>query len=170
VVLNLWVYSFTGARVATDRAPSPRLLDASRFQTSLLPQGVSEPSVTCRHNPAYDFDRRRIVAFADGAEVAGGKHRVVRDAARPSVPGSVSRPAASLAISAVANVKAVQQMLGRASAAMTLDVYAGLFDEDLDAVSAALDHARAAEVVRFCAILRPTRCRVLRAFDVVPGK
>lgn len=35
--------------------------------------------------------------------------------------------AASLAIAAGANVKAVQQMLGHASAAMTLDVYAGLF-------------------------------------------
>jgi integrase len=31
--------------------------------------------------------------------------------------------AASLAVSAGANVKAVQQMLGHASAAMTLDVY-----------------------------------------------
>jgi hypothetical protein len=36
-------------------------------------------------------------------------------------------------------VKAVQQMLGHASAAMTLDVYAGLFGDDLDAVAIALD-------------------------------
>ena len=43
--------------------------------------------------------------------------------------------AASLAISAGANVKAVQRMLGHASAAMTLDVYADLFDSDLDAVA-----------------------------------
>lgn len=49
--------------------------------------------------------------------------------------------AASLAVSAGANVKAVQRMLGHASAAMTLDVYADLFDDDLDAVAAALDHA-----------------------------
>ena len=39
--------------------------------------------------------------------------------------------AASLAISAGANVKVVQRMLGHASAAMTLDVYADLFDSDL---------------------------------------
>lgn len=45
------------------------------------------------------------------------------------------RTAASLAISAGANVKAVQRMLGHASAAMTLDVYADLFDDDLDAVA-----------------------------------
>ncbi|MDP9026696.1 MAG: site-specific integrase [Actinomycetota bacterium] len=57
--------------------------------------------------------------------------------------------AASLAVSAGANVKAVQRMLGHASAAMTLDVYADLFDEDLEAVSTALDQARAAEVVQF---------------------
>lgn len=49
--------------------------------------------------------------------------------------------AASLAVSAGANVKAVQRMLGHASAAMTLDVYADLFDDDLDAVAAALDHS-----------------------------
>jgi integrase len=38
-----------------------------------------------------------------------------------------------------ANVKAVQRMLGHASAAMTLDVYADLFDDDLDPVAARLD-------------------------------
>lgn len=37
-----------------------------------------------------------------------------------------------------ANVKAVQRQLGHASAAMTLDVYANLFDDDLDAMSAAM--------------------------------
>lgn len=55
--------------------------------------------------------------------------------------------AASLAVSAGANVKAVQRMLGHASAAMTLDVYADLFDDDLEAVSARLDHAIASRNV-----------------------
>lgn len=51
--------------------------------------------------------------------------------------------AASLAVSAGANVKAVQRMLGHASAAMTLDTYADLFDGDLDDVAARLDqHVR----------------------------
>jgi integrase len=50
--------------------------------------------------------------------------------------------AASLAISSGANVKAVQRMLGHASAAMTLDTYADLFDDDLDSVANALDEAR----------------------------
>lgn len=47
--------------------------------------------------------------------------------------------AASLAISAGANVKVVQRMLGHASAAMTLDVYADLFDDDLTGVADKLD-------------------------------
>ncbi len=47
--------------------------------------------------------------------------------------------AASLAVSSGANVKAVQRMLGHASAAMTLDVYSGLFDDDLDALADRLD-------------------------------
>ena len=49
--------------------------------------------------------------------------------------------AASLAISAGANVKAVQLMLGHKSAALTLDTYADLFPDDLEAVSDALDAA-----------------------------
>jgi integrase len=61
---------------------------------------------------------------------------------RPGLtPHELRHTAASLAISAGANVKAVQRMLGHASAAVTLDVYADLFEDDLDAVSAALDQA-----------------------------
>jgi integrase len=54
----------------------------------------------------------------------------------PRITAHVLRhTAASLAISAGANVKVVQRMLGHASAAMTLDVYADLFDSDLDQVA-----------------------------------
>jgi len=38
-------------------------------------------------------------------------------------------------------VEVAQQMLGHASAAMTLDVYAGLFNPDLDDVADRLDEA-----------------------------
>ena len=54
-------------------------------------------------------------------------------------PHDLRHTAASLAIAAGANIKTVQRMLGHASAAMTLDVYAGLFGDDLDAVAALLD-------------------------------
>lgn len=57
-------------------------------------------------------------------------------------PHDLRHTAASLAISAGANVKAIQRMLGHASAAMTLDVYGDLFDEDLDHVASALAAAR----------------------------
>ena len=59
-------------------------------------------------------------------------------------PHDLRHTAASLAVQAGANVKAVQRMLGHASAAMTLDVYAGLFGDDLDAVADRLDQAASA--------------------------
>ena len=43
--------------------------------------------------------------------------------------------AASLMVQSGANVKTVQRQLGHKSAAMTLDVYADLFDDDLDDLS-----------------------------------
>ena len=48
---------------------------------------------------------------------------------------------ASLAVSAGANIKALQRMLGHASAAQLLDTYADLFDSDLDEVVDRLDAA-----------------------------
>lgn len=56
-------------------------------------------------------------------------------------PHDMRHTAASLAVSAGANIKAVQRMLGHASAVMTLDTYADLFDDDLEAVATALDQA-----------------------------
>jgi integrase len=56
-------------------------------------------------------------------------------------PHDLRHTAASLAVSARANVKAVQRMLGHAKASMTLDVYTDLFDEDLDGVADRLDSA-----------------------------
>ena len=60
-------------------------------------------------------------------------------------PHELRHTAASLAVSAGANVKSVQRMLGHASAAMTLDRYADLFDDDLDAVADRL-HALHAQI------------------------
>jgi integrase len=59
-------------------------------------------------------------------------------ASHPTTSGT----AASLAISAGANIKVLQRMLGHASAAMTLDRYADLFEDDLDTVAVVLDQAR----------------------------
>jgi integrase len=70
------------------------------------------------------------------------------DPAFPRItPHDLRHTAASLAVQAGAHVKAVQRMLGHSSAAMTLDVYADLFDDDLDAVATALDEAKRMSIV-----------------------
>jgi integrase len=67
--------------------------------------------------------------------------RDVFDPARASsglewvTPKVFRNTAASLAVSDGANVKSVQRQLGHASAAVTLDIYATLFDDDLDQVA-----------------------------------
>ncbi|MBB3083285.1 tyrosine-type recombinase/integrase [Geodermatophilus sabuli] len=58
------------------------------------------------------------------------------------VPHELRHTAASLAIASGANVKAVQSMLGHASAAMTLDRYSHLFDDQLESVADRLNEAR----------------------------
>ncbi|MGO4535198.1 tyrosine-type recombinase/integrase [Leifsonia sp. 2MCAF36] len=76
------------------------------------------------------------------------KSALERSGLEPMTVHDLRHTAASLAVSAGANVKAVQRMLGHASAAMTLDVYADLFDDDLDAVAQALDTAARRSVDR----------------------
>ncbi len=66
---------------------------------------------------------------------------VTRAGLAPLTPHDLCDTAASLAISAGANIKTIQRMLGHASAAMTLDIYAGLFDDDLDRVGERLSDA-----------------------------
>ncbi|MGY1763978.1 tyrosine-type recombinase/integrase [Geodermatophilus sp. SYSU D00779] len=56
-------------------------------------------------------------------------------------PYDLRHTAASLLLATGANVKAVQRMLGHASAAMTLDVNSGLFDDDLGALVERMDAA-----------------------------
>lgn len=66
----------------------------------------------------------------------------VSDAGLPHLtPHDLRHTAASLVISAGANVKTVQRMLGHASATMTLDTYADLFEDDLDRVAERINHA-----------------------------
>lgn len=67
----------------------------------------------------------------------GVPHRDFPDA----TPHDLRHTAASLAVQAGANVKALQIMLGHKSATLTLDTYAELFPEDLEQVSKKLDAA-----------------------------
>ena len=74
--------------------------------------------------------RRRVW---DPAVAAAGLGRLT--------PHDLRHTAASLAIASGASVKHVQRMLGHKDAAMTLNVYASLFEDDLDTVSDRLDAA-----------------------------
>jgi len=83
-----------------------------------------------------------------------GATRPTRDVdVTPSTPHDLRHTAASLAVASGATVKSVQRMLGHASAAMTLDVYSGLFDDDLTALADRMDAAaRAAADARVGAV------------------
>jgi integrase len=71
---------------------------------------------------------------------------VKRAGVQAITPHDLRHTCASLAVSAGVNVLALQRMLGHTSAKMTLDTYADLFDDDLDAVAASL-HTRYAPKV-----------------------
>ncbi|MGB3476412.1 MAG: tyrosine-type recombinase/integrase [Mycobacterium sp.] len=96
----------------------------------------------------FDGAVTRCAAAAEAARVAEREDdRDPVTAMFPRVtPHDLRHTAASLAVSAGANVKAVQKMLGHKSAMMTLDTYADLFDKDAEAVADAHD-ARLAGVV-----------------------
>ncbi len=90
-------------------------------------------------------------------------------------PHQLRHTAASLAIASGADVKVVQQMLGHASATMTLDTYGHLFEDRLDEVGDAMDRAREAarqrrELVAQCcpsSISMETEKRPIPAFPLV---
>lgn len=61
-------------------------------------------------------------------------------------PHSLRHTAASLAISSGASALQVRNMLGHASASITLDTYSDLFDTDIAKAADAIDRAHAAHV------------------------
>ena len=71
----------------------------------------------------------------------GGRIAVKRAKVQKITPHDLRHTCASLAVSAGVNVLALQRMLGHTSAKVTLDTYADLFDDDLDAVAVTL-HSR----------------------------
>ncbi|MFW0790057.1 tyrosine-type recombinase/integrase [Gordonia sp. CPCC 205333] len=66
----------------------------------------------------------------------------VKGAGIPRItPHDLRHTAASLAVQAGANVKALQRMPGHKRATETLDIYADLFDDDLEGIADRLDEA-----------------------------
>jgi integrase len=117
--------------------PIPRFL-AQLLEPHLGGRGPEELVFTSAKGLVLRNRNARRDWFDDAAEATGEKGLT---------PHELRHTAASLAVSAGANVLAVQRLLGHKSAAMTLDTYADLFDSDLDAVADRLDAvARAAGV------------------------
>jgi integrase len=109
---------------------------AARMRGGPLPSiDVADALLDERSAPTFsDYRKRFFTASVETCQAA--------DKSFPAItPRDLHHTAASLAISAGANVKAVQRMLGHAKASMTLDVYADLFDDDLDSVADSLDAA-----------------------------
>jgi integrase len=105
---------------------------------------LDELSAQCRGNSPGDL----VFPGPDGGYLprpksgAGWFAAAVKKAKVQAItPHSLRHTCASLAVSAGVNVLALQRMLGHASAKMTLDTYADLFDDDLDAVAVTL-HSR----------------------------
>jgi integrase len=72
-------------------------------------------------------------------------------------PHDLRHSCASLAISAGANVKVLQTLLGHKTATLTLDRYGHLFPDDLDRIADAFDTAAqtTADALRTIPALRP---------------
>ena len=119
----------------TPKSHQARQVPIPRSLVTLLAEVIAVKSpddlvfTTWRGKPLRNLNFRRDV-FDPAARDAG---------LEGLTPHELRHTAASLAVSAGANVKAVQHMLGHASAAMTLDVYSGLFGDDLDGVAERID-------------------------------
>jgi integrase len=115
--------------------PVPRFL-VDDLATLLAGKGPEDLVFTAPHGGVLRLMGFRRRVFDRATKLAG----------LPGLtPHELRHTAASLAIRSGANVKDVQRMLGHASAAMTLDVYAGLFEDGLDDVADRMDGlARAA--------------------------
>jgi integrase len=84
-------------------------------------------------------------------------NRAATEAGVPTLtPHELRHTAASLAVSAGANVLALSRMLGHANPSVTLDIYADLFDDDLEAIADSLDRLRRDSIVTQ---MRPKRSK-----------
>lgn len=121
-------------RVATSKNGEGRDVPVSRSLLARLDldRASGEPLFLSPNGMRVHVRNWRRRAFTPAVTAAGLAPLRIHD---------LRHTAASLAIAAGADVKAVQRMLGHKSAAMTLDLYGHLFDRRLDDVADALDAA-----------------------------
>lgn len=99
---------------------------------------MRRPTADCGWFAGAVFRARHPEQPVDPSQPEGAKRRVLDEGFPRVTPHDLRHVAAGLMISSGANVKAVQKQLGHASATMTLDTYAALFDDDLEAVGVRL--------------------------------
>jgi integrase len=96
-----------------------------------------------------DWTSRRDGGYLPGPKLSTGwfQAAVTKAGVQKITPHHLRHSCASLAVSAGVNVLALQRMLGHTSAKVTLDTYADLFDDDLDAIAITLDNRYSRENV-----------------------
>ncbi|NWO07251.1 MAG: tyrosine-type recombinase/integrase [Alteromonadaceae bacterium] len=122
------------------RVPGPSFL-VERLTQLTQGRAGNEPLFTSREGMRLASDNYRARVFKPALERAKAQWKAVNEPGDfPNiVPHSLRHTCASLAISVGANVKAVQGLLGHESAAVTLNIYADLFPDDLNQVGEALN-------------------------------
>ncbi|MEV0709269.1 tyrosine-type recombinase/integrase [Nocardia aurea] len=175
----VFVLAYTGIRFGEAIALRPidvdlerRRILVSRSATYVAGQGIVQTDTknhTSRSVPVPRFLADQLTTYLDGRDPAPlvfeGRHgghlplgefrwafdqAVAATGLEGLVPHGLRHTAASLAISAGANIKVVQKMLGHKTATLTLDLYGHLFDDDLDPVAEAMNRGAmaAAESLR----------------------
>ncbi|WP_127817860.1 site-specific integrase [Microbacterium sp. CPCC 204701] len=133
--------------VGTTKSHKGRLVPVPAFLVEELLAATAGRSRDALVFSAPDGGYMRRTRASDGSK-SWFKTALTKAELQPMTVHDLRHTAASLAVQSGANVKTIQRMLGHTSAAMTLDVYSDLFEDDLDAVSAALDRAAAKAGVR----------------------
>lgn len=126
--------------VGTPKSHKGRLVPLPRFLIDELAASVRDRGRDDLVFPGRDGEFMRRTRSGEGSR-SWFKTALAKADLPMMTTHDLRHTAASLAVQAGANVKTIQRMLGHTSAAMTLDVYSDLFDNDLDAVSDALDSA-----------------------------
>ncbi|RLK52481.1 tyrosine-type recombinase/integrase [Microbacterium telephonicum] len=126
--------------IGTPKSHKPRLVPVPSFLVEALAKRCHGRRPEALIFPAPDGRHMKRTRSSDGSK--SWFVTALADAGLPRMTiHDLRHTAASLAVQSGANVKTVQRMLGHTSAAMTLDVYADLFDSDLDGVSDAMNAA-----------------------------
>lgn len=124
--------------LGTTKSHRARVVPVAQFLLDRLAKHVANKSRDSLVFPGPTGDFMRRVRTSNGSK--SWFKTALATAGLPSMAiHDLRHTAASLAVQSGAHVKTIQRMLGHASGAMTLDIYADLFDRDLDDLSAALD-------------------------------